>query len=162
MKKKMRIGIAHKDIGGVEHGGICTLYKNLASELNILGCEVHILTTRTDWHPFGIHLHQISLKDDDKIAYSERVSQRLEELDLDVVECSTWGYELLTYARLHHWKAKVVVRGDLSAVTIGATLHGRFEKELLDLADAKAFVSRFAKRDLERQYGKQVGPVIYL
>lgn len=175
-----RVGLCHMDIGPMEQGGISTLYKHLALELQLLGHEVHVVTAREGWHPPGIRVHQVELPLadgacnapvvttdvtlDPKLTclYADRVARTLEPLDLDIVECSTWGYELLSYTRRSARRSKVLVRGDLSAVTLGARFHGPSEKELLCRADARVFVSAFAQSDIERQYGIGAGEIIHL
>lgn len=178
--RMLRIGLCHMDIGRIEHGGICTLYKNLAYELQVMGHEVHIVTARTGWNPSDIYVHQVELINDRDSnnrplttaeiirdlrfteSYSMKVAEIIEGLGLDVAECSTWGYELLAYLKMPRHETKIVVRGDLSALTLGATSHSPFEKDLLHLADARVFVSYFARSDLQRNYEKRHGPVIHL
>src|SRR6185437_10056126 len=176
----IRVALCHMDIGDVEWGGICTLYKNLALVLNDLGADVHIISAREISMPSRITTHRINLTsvgppftaDTDTLsvqrdaqllhAYSQHVANLINTIDPDVAECSTWAYELLSYATKKRRRTSVVVRADLSARTMGATALEDGEYNLLRFCDCNIFTSRYARRDIFASYGVSNGPVIHL
>lgn len=148
----MRIGLCHKDIGMVSRGGVARLYKSLAINLRNLGVDVVVISSRADWSPQGIAIVTVG-PEENKIAYSQKIAQILPTLNPDIAECSTWGFELLAYLRSEMRLTKVVVRGDLTAATLGASSYSTLEAELLERADSVVCVSQFARDDIQRQYG---------
>jgi D-inositol-3-phosphate glycosyltransferase len=84
----------------------------------------------------------------------QAVAEALASLAPDIAESSSWEAETLHYARLPRAaRAPIVVRGDLSAVTMRAGLPlVTAERELVHAADAVLAVSRFAATDLASAY----------
>ena len=156
----MKIGLCHKDIGLISRGGVCRLYKELANALRDSGEEVFIISARGDWEPEGITVVTIK-PTEDKLTYSQQVAQALPDLNLDIVECSSWGFELLSYLRSEVRTTKTIVRGDLTAATLGAHQYAFSEKELMERAESIICVSQFAKEDIKHQYGITAQHVIY-
>jgi glycosyltransferase involved in cell wall biosynthesis len=149
----MHVALVHRDLHAVTRGGICTLYLALADELVRAGHRVSLVTQQTP-HPVrrhGIDLHTLP-RTDDLTSHQHAVAALLDRLRPDVAECSTWEAELLDY--LHApGRAPVLVRGDLSAATMGAAQLVDAERALCAAADAVIAVSQFAADDLTRVYG---------
>lgn len=156
----MKIGLCHKDIGSINRGGVCRLYKSLAIGLRLLGEDVFVISSRADWSPSGITVIAVN-PEEDKLTYSQEIARILPALRLDVVECSSWGFELLSLLRSKERKVRVVVRGDLTAATLGAAQYAPFEKELLEKADSVICVSRFAREDIQQQYTVKAPHVVH-
>lgn len=149
----MRVALIHRDLHAVTRGGICTLYLALAAELAAAGHHVTLVTQETP-HPVsaeGVEVHTLS-RTDDLLTHRRAVASLLAELRPDVAECSTWEAELLDYLKLPG-RAPVLVRGDLSAATMGAADLAGDEKALCQAADAVVAVSEFAAGDLAAAYG---------
>lgn len=161
----LHIAIVHRDLHALTRGGICTLYRALANELVERGHHVTLITQHTP-HPIaprrrtsnGGRLDVLSLpRTGDQVselaAHSQRVSTIVQELGPDVVECSSWEHELLDYFTRGHARVPVVVRGDLSAATMGAHHLVEGEQRLLHQADTVLAVSAFTAADLNHAYG---------
>lgn len=148
------ICFVHKDIGDIDRGGVCVLFKAIMAGLISRGWKVSCITQREFSMP-GINIITLPATKD-PILYSEMVSKAIVALAPDIVECSNWKFELLDYSRHQNRFAKVVVRSDPSATTLfGNDLENlaRFEKELCLNADMVLAVSGFAKQDIMRKYG---------
>lgn len=148
----MRAALVHRDLHQITRGGICTLYLALADELVRAGHEV-VLVTQDTPHPVaqdGITVVTLP-RTDDQAAHRTAVAVAVERINPDVAECSTWDAELLTYAQQPH-RAPVLVRGDLSAATMGAHTLAGDEQRLCELADTVVAVSEFAADDLATAY----------
>jgi glycosyltransferase involved in cell wall biosynthesis len=151
----MHICLVHRDLHQVTRGGICTLYRALAGRLLDRGHQVTLVTQETP-HPVRLNgVRCLALpRTGDLTAHRERVARVLDAVSPQVVDCSTWEAEALAYLRQpRRVRAPVLVRGDLSAATMGASRHRQAEHELLHLADQVIAVSRFAARDLAQAYG---------
>lgn len=150
----MRIGLVHRDIHAVTRGGVCTVYRALAERLAARGHEVALLTQDTP-HPVrapGVEMIVLP-RTDDMATHRRAVTLALAAIRPDVVDCSTWEAETLHYLALPSSdRAPVVVRGDLSARTMGAADLAETERALVDLADRVVAVSAFASRDLAAAY----------
>lgn len=156
----MRIALVHRDLCRDSRGGICTLYRNLAMQLLARGHQVYTLSRHADHGVDGPGATPVRV-DGDGDARLDAVAERLNEIRPDVVECSTWEYELLHYARQPRRKrAPVVVRCDLTAHTLGAPAMVEGERELVRRSDLNVAVSRFAGRDVEAAYGVAVPEVV--
>lgn len=159
----MRIAIAHRDLHAITRGGICTLYRELASRFAAAGHHV-ILITQATQHPLpprpGVEVITLP-RTEDMAAHRAAVAAALDTRQIDVAECSTWEAELLSYvARPADQRAPVLVRADLSAHTMGCDpAMVDAERELLRLADAGVAVSRWAADDIAHAYGHQL-PVL--
>ena len=143
----MRVALVHRDLHQVTRGGICTLYLALADELVRCGHEVVLVTQDT---PHPVLRSRYACRD---AARTENLSARraavvaaVERIAPDVTECSTWEAELLTYAQQLR-RAPVLVRGDLSAATMGAHALAADEQRLCQAAEAVVAVSEFAADD---------------
>jgi D-inositol-3-phosphate glycosyltransferase len=151
----VRVALVHRDLHEVVRGGICTLYLALAEELVKAGLDV-ILITQTTPHPVqrkGMTVVTLP-RTDDLAAHRAAVVEALDQITPDVVECSTWEAELLTYlARPRSTRAPVLVRGDLSAATMNGAELAAQEQQLSRLADQVVAVSQFAADDLAGAYG---------
>jgi glycosyltransferase involved in cell wall biosynthesis len=152
----MRIALVHRDLHAVTRGGIGTLYRALAPRLRAAGCEVTLITQHSP-RPLELQgTRVITLpRTDDMERHRQAVTETLASLAPDITEASSWEAETLHYARLPPAaRAPVVVRGDLSAVTMRAGLPlVTAERELLHAADAVLAVSGFAAADLASAYG---------
>jgi glycosyltransferase involved in cell wall biosynthesis len=150
----MRICIVHRDIHQVTRGGICTLYRALATRLAARGHEVSIITQATPHPVRSMDAELIALpRTSDLVAHRRAVTAALVSIGPDVIDCSTWEAETLDYLQLPApHRAPVVVRGDLSADTMGAAVLATAESDLVHRADRVIAVSAFASRDLAAAY----------
>jgi glycosyltransferase involved in cell wall biosynthesis len=151
----MRIALVHRDLHAVTRGGIGTLYRALAPRLRAAGCEVTLITQHSPG-PLALQgTRVITLpRTDDMESHRQAVAETLASLAPDIAEASSWEAETLHYARLPRAaRAPVVVRGDLSAATMRASLPlVTAERELAHAADAVLAVSGFAADDLASAY----------
>ncbi|MDA8369528.1 MAG: glycosyltransferase family 4 protein [Nocardiopsaceae bacterium] len=152
----MRIALVHRDLHAVTRGGICTLYRALAPRLRDAGHDLTLITQHTP-HPLAPQgISVVSLpRTEDLDAHRAAVDSVLAQLRPDIVESSSWEAETLHYVRRTAGeRAPLVVRGDLSAVTMGARADlVTAERELLHRADTVLAVSDFAADDLAAAYG---------
>ncbi|WP_084647102.1 glycosyltransferase family 4 protein [Parafrankia discariae] len=161
----MHVVCVHRDLHAVTRGGICTVYRQLAHALATHGHHITLITQETP-HPLPAHavtagggtidvvtLPRTGYDPKALAAHSRAVTAAVNRLDPDIVECSTWEFELLDYAQTPARRAPVVVRGDLSAATMNAPILAAGEQQLLDHADAVLAVSDFAAADLHAAYG---------
>lgn len=156
------ICFVHKDIGDIDRGGVCVLFKAIMAGLTSNGWKVSCITQREFSMP-GINVITLPVTKD-PILYSEMVSRAIDTLKPDIVECSNWKFELLDYSRHTNRFAKVVVRSDPSATTLfGKDLENLalLEKELCQNADLVLAVSEFAKKDIMKKYGLEEVLVIH-
>lgn len=156
----MHICLVHRDLHEPARGGICTLYRALAERLVTRGHRVTLLTQDTTDPVTLRSVAVISLpRINDLDAHRASVAEALCALRPDIVECSTWEAETLHYLRRED-RAPVLVRGDLSAETMGAYDLAPAERLLLSRADQVVTVSDFASRDLSAAYRIDTPPVI--
>jgi D-inositol-3-phosphate glycosyltransferase len=150
----MHVCMVHRDIHAVTRGGICTVYRALAKRLARAGHEVTLVTQETPHPVRDAGLRVIYLpRTDDMEAHRPAVMKTLMRIGPTVVDCSTWEAETLDYLRLpRHERAPVVVRGDLSARTMGVAELAAAEGHLVRLADQVVAVSDFAACDLATAY----------
>ncbi|HUY46868.1 MAG TPA: glycosyltransferase, partial [Streptosporangiaceae bacterium] len=146
----------------ITRGGICTLYRALAKRLDARGHEVTVITQDT---PDPVRAPDAKLivlrRTDDMTAHRRAVTAALTRIRPDVIDCSTWEAETLDYLQLPpQQRAPVVVRGDLSARTMGAPALAVAESDLVRRADRVLAVSAFASRDLAAAYGVPAPQVI--
>ncbi len=144
----------HKDIGDIDRGGVCVLFKAIMAGLISRGWKVSCITQREFSMP-GINIITLPATKD-PVLYSKMVSEAIETLTPDIAECSNWKFELLDYSRRQNRFVKVVVRSDPSATTLfGFDLDNlaQLEKELCLNADIVLAVSGFAKKDIIKKYG---------
>jgi glycosyltransferase involved in cell wall biosynthesis len=158
----MHVALVHRDLHQLTRGGICTVYRNLAERLASRGVQVTMITQDT-LHP--VQLPGVSVRSlprtDDLSTHRRAVTELLTAIEPDVVECSTWEAELLTYLQLdRNRRAPVLVRGEFSAATLSASDLARDELDLVRLADDVVAVSAFAARDLATAYGISTPKVI--
>ncbi|MBT0773718.1 glycosyltransferase family 4 protein [Kineosporia sp. J2-2] len=151
----MKVVLVHRDLHKIVRGGICTLYLALAEELVKAGIDVVLITQETPHPVQRAGMSVVTLpRTNDLIAHRAAVADALDRVGPDVIECSTWEAELLTYlARPRSARAPVLVRGDLSAATMNAADLARDEQQLCRRADAMVAVSQFAADDLASAYG---------
>jgi D-inositol-3-phosphate glycosyltransferase len=152
----LRIALVHRDLHAVTRGGIGTLYRELAPRLLAAGHEV-ILVTQHSPRPLALDgIQVITLPRTVNLeAHRQAVLAALVTLAPDIAESSSWEAEALLYARQPRARrAPVVVRGDLSAATMGALPHSlaAAEREFVRAADAVLAVSEFAADDLAAAY----------
>lgn len=156
------ICFVHKDLSTIDRGGVCTLFKTIASGLQKNGWDVYAITTQ-DLSLSGvttIKLPPIRSYDD----HYKNIASILNDLSPDIAECSTWRYELLDFAReANRKKTKVVLRCDPPSGSLfeGMDEFEKHERELYQLADARIAVSEFARRELRRKYGEKDVVLIY-
>lgn len=158
---KRSILFAHKDIGDMDRGGVCVLFKALASGLSRKNWNVHVVTTG-DLTLEGVETHKIDPIEDPR-EYSKAVTRVVESVKPDVAESSTWRAELLDYSEKSKRSAKVVVRADPSAGTLFSNVNELTEGEriLCRNADLILAVSEFAKKDIEDNYQVTGVKVVY-
>lgn len=158
---KRSILFAHKDIGDIDKGGVCVLFKTLASGLSRMNWNVHVATTQ-DLTLEGVETHKIDPIEDPR-EYSKAITQVVESVKPDIVESSTWRAELLDYSEGARKSAKVVVRADPSAGTLFTNVDNLTECErvLCRNADLILAVSEFAKGDIEDNYQVTGVKVVY-
>jgi len=148
----MRVAMVHRDLHQITRGGICTLYLALADELVRCGHEV-VLVTQDTPHPVardGVTVVTLP-RTDNLSAHRAAVAAAIDRIGPDVAECSTWEAELLTYAQRAE-RVPVLVRGDMSAATMGAADLAGDEQRLCEVADTVVAVSEFAADDLAGAY----------
>jgi len=151
----MHVGLVHRDLHEVTRGGICTVYRALARRLIDRGHYV-TLVTQAGPHPVRLVGGQVVAleRTDDLDKHRRAVSAALLDVAPDVVDCSTWEAEARDYARGDRGsRSPVVVRGDLSAVTMEAGHLVAAEREMVHRADRLIAVSDFAARDLAAAHG---------
>jgi len=108
--------------------------------------------TQNDFHFKGVRTIKAPYEKD-KLKHSTNVSNLLHKINPDIVECSSWGYELLEYSKIPSRKAKIVVRLEPTAKTLFNTMdYHAFEEELINRADLLIAVSEFAKHDCIDNY----------
>lgn len=158
---KKSILFAHKDIGNIDRGGVCVLFKALASGLSRRNWNVHVVTTQA-FTTDAIKIHQLDPIDDFQ-EYSRRVSTVVESVKPDIAESSTWRSELLDYSQSSRRSTKIVVRADPAAGTLFSNVYSLTEGErvLCTNADLILAVSEFAKRDIEDKYHVTGVKVVY-
>nr|WP_269326832.1 glycosyltransferase family 4 protein [Kineosporia mesophila] len=147
--------MVHRDLHQVVRGGICTLYLALAEELVKAGLDVILITQETPYPVQREGVRVVTLpRTNNLAAHRVAAARALDQVAADVVECSTWEAELLTYLeRPRSTRAPVLVRGDLSAATMNAVELAAEEQQLCHRADQVVAVSRFAADDLAAAYG---------
>ncbi|MGH3715458.1 MAG: glycosyltransferase family 4 protein [Micromonosporaceae bacterium] len=158
----MHITLVHRDLHQVTRGGICTIYRALAPRLVASGHQVTLLTQHTP-HPVAVPGADVVAlpRTDDLDEHRHAVAAVLRGITPDVVDCSTWEAETLTYLQVpRELRAAVVARGDLSAATMGVRDLADAERQLVHTADAVIAVSVFAARDLATVYGIPAPAVI--
>ena len=97
-------------------------------------------------------MHTVA-RTDDLTIHRRAVAEILVQIKPDIVESSTWEAEALAYLdRPPADRAPVVMRGELSAATLGADDLATDERELVHLADQVIAVSSFAADDLASAY----------
>ncbi|WP_280366641.1 glycosyltransferase family 4 protein [Nocardia wallacei] len=159
----MRIALVHRDLHQMTRGGICTVYRALATVLMRHGHQVTLVTQQTP-HPVTIAGVEVATlpRTEDLDAHRAAVDDLLGQLHPDVVECSTWEAETLSYLeRPRPRRAPVVVRGEFSAATLGAPDLARDERRLVHAADRVIAVSNYAADDLAARYGIDRPTVIH-
>jgi D-inositol-3-phosphate glycosyltransferase len=159
----MKVAFVHKDLRDRNRGGICTVYTSLASEMLRADHTVYLITQATD-QELSLPLGKIFYlpKTRDHYEHLNAVSNLLQKLNLDIVECSSWEFELLEYVQnAKSLRCPVVVRGDLTAKTMGITSLADGEQKLMEKSDLNIAVSFFAKKDIESAYGVSVPAVIH-
>ncbi|MGW0249291.1 glycosyltransferase family 4 protein [Nocardia goodfellowii] len=160
----MHIAIVHRDLHQITRGGICTLYRTLATHLAARGHHLTLITQESP-HPLaaetGVSIETLP-RTDDLAQHRRSVAQRLHQLKPDIVECSTWEAEVLTYlAEPRELRAPVMVRGEFSAATLGAAELAADERRLVHHTEKLIAVSRWAAQDLTSAYGIATPAVVY-
>ena len=153
ISKKGSILFSHKDIGDIDRGGLCVLFKTLSSGLSKLGWDVHVITTR----PFTMkeaNVHILESKENPS-EYSKEVTTVIKQVIPNIAESSNWRFELLDYSKSPNRQTKIVVRADPSAGTLfsGAKNLEKGEKKLCQNADLILAISEFARKDIQNKYG---------
>ncbi|MFH2085438.1 MAG: glycosyltransferase family 4 protein [bacterium] len=153
--------IAHKDIGDIDRGGVCTLFKSLARGLVQKDWNMHCITTQ-ELNIDGVHVERLPNIEDPGL-YSRQITQFILDTKPDVAECSNWRYELLDLVRREHSESKIVVRADPAAGTLFESAHDMEanEAELCQKADLILAVSMFACRDVTKKYSLNNVKVVY-
>jgi len=144
--------IVHKDLGTIDRGGVCVLFKTMAKALLDNGWKVSCITTQ----PFtmdGVSVYKIA-PSHNPYNYSKQVTKAIETIRPDIAECSNWKFELLNYSQKTNRKTKVVVRCDPTATTLfpKRTDLREGEKKLCRQADLLLAVSKFAMQDVKKKY----------
>ncbi|WP_280140877.1 glycosyltransferase family 4 protein [Nocardia vulneris] len=155
--------MVHRDLHQRTRGGICTLYRALASSMATRG---HRITLITQEAPDPVVVEGVRVvtmpRTEDLVAHRAGVAKLLWQIEPDVIDCSTWEAETLTYLTdLRPGRAPVLVRGEFSARTIGAPQLAHDERQLVRRADRVIAVSHYAARDLADAYDIAAPAVIY-
>lgn len=151
----------HRDIGNIDRGGVCVLFKALSSGLSKRNWKVHVATAQ-ELTMEGVETHMIDPIDDPR-EYSKAVTEVVEAVKPDIAESSTWRAELLHYSEHPIRSSRVVVRAEPSASTLFSNVDALTEGErlLCTKADLILAVSNFAKRDIETKYNPKGVKVVY-
>lgn len=149
---RKHICLVHKDIADISRGGISTLFKAVAKGLVTNGFEVTVITQQ----PFrnsSMKVIRLS-KESDKEQHSQNVSKIIESINPDVVEASSWGWEILDYLRKSpDPKTQTVIRMEPTAFTLFQDSDlANNEREQALLADHLLAVSQYAKEDVIANY----------
>lgn len=147
------ICFSHKDISDVDRGGLCVLFKNLISGLQERGWRISVITSQKYSRP-GVAVYEIG-PEKDPIIYSERVSNIVSRIKPDIVECSTWRFELLNFIENHDKNTKTVVRCDPPSKILFPSLKTDYvdaERKLCQGADLLIGVSNFASKQIQKLY----------
>jgi D-inositol-3-phosphate glycosyltransferase len=158
----MRVALAHRDLHQATRGGICTVYKALARQLAARGASVTLITQHSP-RPVRISgVTTVSLpRTENRTEHRNAVALAIDQAQPDVVDCSTWEAETLHYlARPRTRRSPVLVRGEFSAARLGAWQLARDEQRLVHAVDQVIAVSDYAARDLAREYGIALPPVV--
>lgn len=107
---------SHKDIGDIDRGGVCVLFKSLAAGLANKGWKVHVTTTQ-QLSIDRVNTHILPFVEDPQL-YSRQVTEVIYTVSPAIAEASTWRYELLDYSQRQRRDSMVVVRADPSAGTL--------------------------------------------
>lgn len=155
------ICFVHKDIGDVDRGGLCVLFKTLALGLARKGWEASCITSQNLILP-GVETYKLPLIDN-PWKHSREVTKLVKSLNPDVAECSSWRFELLDFVHEPDRKTEVVVRCEPPASLIFPDLEDfdKAEKELCRRSDLLLAISKFAKERMEKKYGLQGIKVVY-
>ncbi|MFX0573083.1 glycosyltransferase family 4 protein [Nocardia nepalensis] len=156
--------MVHRDLHQITRGGICTVYRSLATQMAARGHRVTMITQQTP-HPVsadpGVGIETLP-RTEDLRAHRASVAKLLRQLEPDIVECSTWEAEALTYlAEPVERRSPVLVRGEFSATTLGAQELAADEHQLVHMADRTVAVSHWAATDLAEAYGIRTPAVVY-
>lgn len=160
----MHIAMVHRDLHQLTRGGICTVYRSLATQMAARGHKVTMITQTTP-HPMtadpGIAV-EVLPRTEDLQAHRVAVAKLLRQLEPDVIESSTWEAETLTYlTEAIGRRSPVLVRGEFSAATLGADDLASAEYQLIHLADMTIAVSHWAATDLAKAYGIRTPAVVH-
>lgn len=156
------ICFAHKDISTIDKGGVCVLFKTLMSGLVKNKWQVSCIT-QSDFAMPGVKVIKMP-KNPDPFSYSNDLASVIDILSPDIVECSNWKFELLTYSLQKNKGSKIVVRFDPPAGTLfgqSASYLEPYEKRLCQNADKIICVSKFSQKELERKYKIKDSCVVY-
>ncbi|WP_194835951.1 glycosyltransferase family 4 protein [Nocardia sp. XZ_19_369] len=159
----MHIAMVHRDLHQRTRGGICTVYRALAAAVASRGHQITLITQETP-DPVTVTGAQVVAlpRTEDLAAHRAAVADLLWRIEPDVIDCSTWEAELLTYLTQHQTgRAPVLVRGEFSARTLGAPALAEDERELLRHADRVIAVSHYAARDLRDAYDIPAPTVVH-
>lgn len=150
----MHIAVVHRDLHHTTRGGIARLYIELARRYVNAGNRVTFVTQECSRLFVDDSIGFVCLpRTEDLDQHRSNVASVLEELQPDIVECSSWEAEALAYA-VQKKRCPVVVRGEVSARTMGASQELiDAEEKLFRHADQLLAVSEWASCDLVRSYG---------
>jgi len=154
----------HKDIGNIDRGGLCVLFKTLAQGMRNMGWKTSCVTTQ-ELSIDGITTFKLP-KEKDPHKHSKRVTKIIEKENFDIVESSNWRFELLDYTTKYpkpQRQSKVVVRCDPPAATLFPNMHkySKYEKILCQKADKLIAVSKFAQETIRKKYNIKKITVIH-
>ncbi|MEV0395386.1 glycosyltransferase family 4 protein [Polymorphospora rubra] len=155
--------MVHRDLHQLTRGGICTLYRSLAAQMAARGHAVTLITQATP-HPITLNGVEVATlpRTEDLPAHRAAVADLLDRLRPDIIDCSTWEAETLTYLNQPRTRrAPVMVRGEFSAATLGAPDLASDEHELVHRADRVIAVSHYAAGDLASAYGISTPGIVH-
>ncbi|MGW4326007.1 glycosyltransferase [Nocardia sp. NPDC004573] len=159
----MHIAMVHRDLHRPTRGGICAIYRSLAARMAARGHTVTLIIQQSP-HPVTVDGARVVTlpRTENMTAHRASVTAVLDRIRPDVIDCSTWEAETLTYLhQLPEYRAPVLVRGEFSARTLGADDLAAVEHELVHLADRVIAVSHYASRDLADAYHIETPAVIH-
>ena len=152
----MRILLCHKDIGCGPAGGFSTLYTELAYQFMSLGHQVAIVTGRQGPRVTGIE--RILITHSDRTARRKEIADVVHAWSPDIVECPSWGAELLAYIHMPK-HAHVFLRGDIPARYFLNSEYAHDEEILARKAHTIIAISSWCQKEWASIVGKNVAVV---
>jgi glycosyltransferase involved in cell wall biosynthesis len=157
----MKVALAHAALkGNGLGGGISRLYIELGKQLTNLGCDITFISGDKTFNPSWAKTKHIAYSHSHPELFRQQLTIFLSSQVFDIIECSNYGFEALEYAKTLNHKP-VVVRGDISAREFSENTLVKFEKRLMELAQANVAISFSAKAYFEKHYDIRISQTIW-